>query len=260
MKFEVLVSTMNRTNHDLLDEMNIRSGAVVINQCDRNEFDKLDYKGNSIKFLSFAERGVGLSRNTALIHAKSDICLFADDDVVYENGYQEIIMEAFEQNPKADMIMFNVPSRNAGRPGYTIRKHGRVRWFNCLRYPTYKIAIRTSAQKKSNTYFSLHFGGGAEYSHGEDSLFISDFIKKGLKVYASPAIIGHVDHNESTWFEGFTDEYFIDKGALYYCMSKRWSKLLCLQFVLRHYKMFQKDKTIVDAFKLMIEGAKEYRK
>ena len=33
------------------------------------------------------ERGIGLSRNTALMRATADIILFADEDVTYKDGY-----------------------------------------------------------------------------------------------------------------------------------------------------------------------------
>lgn len=259
VRIEVLVSTMHQTDHHLIEKMNIQSDAIIINQCDRNKFEEFEYKGCSIRFLSFAERGIGLSRNNALMRATADIILFADDDVVYVKNYNQIIIEAFKNNPKADMIVFNVPSSNPDRPEYTIREDIRVKWFNCLRYGTFRIAVRVDKLKSKNIYFSLLFGGGARYSAGEDSLFISEFIKSGLKIYANPAVIGHVSHEDSTWFKGFTDKYFIDKGVFFYRLSKGWAKLLCLQFAIRHYRMYQNEKTIRESLKLMIKGTREKR-
>ena len=43
--------------------------------------------------------------------------------------------------------------------------------------------------------------------------FVSDCIKKGLKVYASEEEIV-VDQINSTWFTGYDDQYFKDKGTL----------------------------------------------
>ena len=42
----------------------------------------------------------------ALMRADADICLFADDDMVYEDNYVEIIENAFRDNPYADVIVF----------------------------------------------------------------------------------------------------------------------------------------------------------
>jgi len=96
---------MHQNDHSLLEKMNIQSDAIIGNQCNRNEIEEFNYNGNTIKYLSFPERGVGLNRNNALMRATADICLFADDDVRYVDNYKDIIIEAFEQNPKADMIV-----------------------------------------------------------------------------------------------------------------------------------------------------------
>ena len=83
MKVQVLVAAMHQKDHSLLEKMNIRSDAIVANQCDRNEFEDFTWNGHKIRYLSFAERGVGLNRNNALMRATGDICLFADDDMRY---------------------------------------------------------------------------------------------------------------------------------------------------------------------------------
>ena len=259
MNLQVLVSTMHQTNHGILEQMKIDSDAIIVNQCDRNEIEEVDFKGNNVKVLSLAERGVGLSRNTALMRATADVCLFADDDVTYIEGYKEIILNEFMKNPKADIILFNVPSTNANRPTYMIKKNERVRIYNCLRYGAVKIAVRIESIKRGNIYFSTLFGGGAKYSAGEDSLFLAECIKKGLKVYTNTQIIGYVRQEESSWFNGYTDKYFIDKGVFYRCLSKRWAKILSLQFILRHGKLFKGNKTKIEAFKLMVQGIEEIK-
>ena len=92
MRLQVLISTMHQTDHSLLDKMNIQSDAIVINQCDRNEIEEFEYKGHHIQWMSLKERGVGLSRNTALMRADADIVLFADDDVIYDDGYEKKLL------------------------------------------------------------------------------------------------------------------------------------------------------------------------
>ena len=115
MRLEVLISTMNQSDHTILHRMNIQSDAIVINQCNKNEMEDFLYNKNKIRFMSFKEKGVGLSRNTALMRATADICLFADDDVTYEEGYEDTILKEFKSNPKADIIIFNVPSSHKER-------------------------------------------------------------------------------------------------------------------------------------------------
>ena len=259
MNLQVLVATMHQNDYSLLEKMNICSDAIIANQCDRNEITEFDYNGHKIKYLSFSERGVGLNRNNALMRATAEICLFGDDDVRYVDNYKDIILEAFQKNPKADMIVFNVTSTNTKRRGYEIKKEKRVRSYNCLRYGTFRMAVKTDSIRKANIYFSLLFGGGAKYGSGEDSLFIMECIKKGCRVYASPKVLGTVTHNESTWFKGYTDKYFIDRGALYALLGKRFASLLCLQFCIRHRNIFKDSKTWLEAYRLMLKGIKEMK-
>jgi hypothetical protein len=260
MKLQVLISTMHQTDHSLLGKMNIQSDAVIVNQCDRNEFEEFLYKGNSIRFLSFGERGVGLSRNNALMRANCDICLFADDDVKYVDEYYKIIVQAFSENPNADIIIFNVTSTNPERPLHTIKNSSRVRLYNCLKYGAVSIAARTEKLKEANVYFSLLFGGGAKYSAGEDSLFIADCIQKGLRIYTFPEVIGCVSQENSTWYEGFTDKYFFDKGAFFACLSRKIYWLFCIMYSLKWRKMLKNNGGVYHAYKYMIKGARSILK
>lgn len=258
MKLQVLVSTMHQKDHSLLDKMNIQSEAIVINQCDENSFEDIEYKGNKVRFISLNERGVGLSRNTALMRATGDICLFADSDVTYVDNYEEIIINEFNELG-ADVVIFNVPSTNLDRGEKTIKKRKRLRSHNGYGFGTPKIAVRLESIRKANIYFSLLFGGGAKYSCGEDTLFIKECFAKGLKIYGSPKVIGTVSHNESTWFKGFNDKYFFDKGVLYAHISKWGAPLLCLRYAIKRRNIFKHEKNWIEAYKLMLKGVREVR-
>ena len=102
MNVQVLVAAMNQKDHSLIDKMNIQTDVIVGNQCDSNSVERFRYKDHQVTYLNFAEKGVGLNRNNALMRATGDICLFADDDMVYEDGYAEVIEKAFNDFPRAD--------------------------------------------------------------------------------------------------------------------------------------------------------------
>ena len=86
-RVQVLASVMHQPDDSILEKLNIQSDAIIINQCDRNRIEKKDYHGKKVLWMDFAERGVGLSRNTAFMRADADICIFADDDEQFEDGY-----------------------------------------------------------------------------------------------------------------------------------------------------------------------------
>lgn len=250
MKVQVLVATMNQKDYSLLDKMNIKSDVIVGNQCEKNLIEYFEYNGHSSVYLNFNERGVGLNRNNALMRATGDICLFADDDMIYTDDYVEKVVAAFEKYSDADVIIFNLIEQNPKR--YIINKTEKVGFLNYLRYGTARVAVRLKSIKENAIYFNQCFGGGTEHCHGEDSLFLTECLKKGLKIYAVPQYIAELtEERASTWDKGYDEKYLKDQGALYNAISKRWWKLLCLQDVVRRNRSYQKN--IWDAYKLMVK-------
>lgn len=257
MTMQLLVSALEKEPLKLADEMQIESDAIIVNQTDHYAYESIKYKGNySLRCFSMQERGVGLSRNHALLRADHDISLFSDEDIVYEPGYEKLVLDAFAAHPEADMLLFVVKAA-PGRETYQITKFGRVRSFNCGRYPTYSFAIRTKEVHRRNITFSLLFGGGAPYSNGEDSLFIRECIKKGMKVYKIPTQIGVERERESTWFKGFNRKFFFDRGVLYRHLYGRLEKPMALRFLLAHKEEMCKDISWRQAYRMMCEGMKE---
>lgn len=237
MKIQVLVAAMNQTDHSLIEKMNITTDAIVGNQCDFNSIEKFNVGNQQIQYLNFVEKGVGLNRNNALMRADGDICLFADDDMVYENNYADIVAKAFDGNPDADVIVFNLREKKILRK--LITKKTKVGFFNYLRYGTARIAVRLASVKKYGIYFNQCFGGGTEHCHGEDNLFLNACLKNGLKIIAVPEYIATLTENRaSSWNNGYNEKYIRDQGALFRTLSRRWWWLLCLQDVLRRYKSY----------------------
>lgn len=240
MKVQVLVAAMHQKDHALLEKMNIQSDAIVANQCDHNCIEDFEWNGHSVRYLNFAERGVGLNRNNALMRASGDVCLFADDDMRYCDHYPKVVEEAFLEHPDADVLIFNLIEPVKTR--YVIPKSHRVSYLNFLRYGTARVAVRTASIRKHGIYFNQCFGGGTEHCHGEDNLFLAACLQKGLKIYAIPAYIAELtEERASSWNTGYDEKYLKDQGVLYRTMSRRFWRLLCLQDALRHSKTYKME-------------------
>jgi hypothetical protein len=174
------------------------------------------------------------------MRATAEICLFADDDVVYNDDYSEIVEKEFAKNPKADVIVFNMKQRREGEILQdSVFKNGFIGRKKASPYGTFLIGFRSARIKAQNVMFHRMFGGGTEYSCGEDTIFLQDCIKKGLKVYRTTALIGTVIHSESTWFKGYSDKYFYDKGVIYNYLFPFLAKPLCFYHVIKHRKMYK---------------------
>ncbi|MCI8544256.1 glycosyltransferase [Acetatifactor aquisgranensis] len=253
MKVQVLASVMNEEPKALLERMRLESDAVIINQCDRLDFEKIAYKGYQVQFFSFPDRGVGRSRNEAILRADGDICLFSDADIVYEPGYAEKIAAEFQNNRQADMILFNITVEEARRT-YHITERRRVRWYNCGRYGAVSFAVRRKSLFSSGVTFSLLFGGGARYGSGEDSLFLKEFMDKGYSVYTAPVTIGREISGKSTWFSGYDEKFFRDKGVLYRYLYGKMAWAMALRFLLAHRDKLCAEVPLGQAFRWMRDG------
>ena len=259
MNVQVLLSCMNQNDFSIIERANIRTDAVIVNQCDRNSVDEFFKNSRKVKFISLKSRGVGISRNTALINSDQEILLFADDDVRYCDDYEKIIVDEFEKHPEADMICFNFKYKNEERKTRENKKFKKLSWVNCLRYGTYSMAIKREKVLKNRICFSLLFGGGARYGSGEDSLFISDCIKSGMKVFASPEYLGTVEQETSTWFSGYNEKYFGDKGAFWAAYSRHLFAFFCVAYLAKNRFEFKNAKMpFSKALMLMVEGGRNY--
>ena len=257
MRVQVLVASMHQTDSSLVEKMNLSTDAVIGNQCDRCSNEEYLFGDKKIVYLNRTERGVGLNRNATLLNSNGDILTFADDDMVFVDGYEDIIKKAFEEIPKADAIIFNIKTIGTDVGRRSNSKIKRVRWFNALNYGAARISVKANKIKRENVLFHTCFGGGTMYSSGEDSIFITDMLKRKLRLYVYPVCIASVDQTTSTWFNGYTDKYFHDKGALFCAISKRWAKLLCLQDAIRHNGVYKKS--VGKVYKQMKRGIKAFK-
>lgn len=258
-KLQVLVSTVNADVKKTASRMNLETDAIIINQCDHVDYSEYIYNGRRIRCFSFNERGVGLSRNTALMRADHELCMFSDEDIVFDPGYEKIVCEAFDKNPDADLITFNFKV-DPKRATYFNQANRRIRWYNYGRYPTFAVAARCESLRRANVSFSLLFGGGARYSNGEDSLFLHDCLKRGLHLYAHTAVVGQEIYRESTWFQGCNEKFFTDRGVLYHYLYGKMAVLFSLRFLYAHRAELLKEISIWRAYRLMKRGIKEGKK
>lgn len=240
MTVEVLLSVMNQTDLSIVDKCNIHSNCIIINQCDKEEQISVDREFGRIKMISTKERGLSRSRNMALENSTADICVLCDDDIVYVNGYEKIIKNAFQDLPHADLIVFNIRSMNTDiRPqeeffckAKKVPKH--------KMYSSVHIAFRRKKIKAANLKFDIRFGAGSGiYSMAEDSIFFSDAHKAGLSAYVYPAIIADLYSDKSSWFHGYDEKYFYDIGAFLQVSFPYFKYLYCFYYPFRLYKQME---------------------
>lgn len=211
---EILLATIHRNNHQFIEDMHIESDVVIANQADRYEQKIIQENNRTIKLITTPDHGVGKNRNLALSYSQGSYCALSDDDMIYSDGYEEAVVRAFKEVPQADIIVFECDETGNRTDNRKIIKTRRVHIWNFGRYGTYRIVINRTSWKKNPVFFSELYGGGSIYSAGEDTLFLRECFKKKLKIYTYPYCLATVNQSNSTWFQGYNEKYFYDKGAL----------------------------------------------
>ncbi|NLA73360.1 MAG: glycosyltransferase family 2 protein [Clostridiales bacterium] len=260
-KIQVLVACMHQQDDTLYREMNLQTDAVLANQSDRYEYKEYNEPdGSKVQLITSFDRGVGKNRNKALSYATGEYLLCSDQDMIYVDNYAQIVTEAFQRYPKADIIVFRLEYLNRFTPPRKEEnKPKRVRLWNCMRYGTARVAIKRGAVEKNCLSFSPLYGGGAVYSSGEDSLFIRDAFRKGLKMYSCPTVIAKVKQEESSWFKGYTQKYFVDKGILI-ANAFPFLKYIFLYYFAFGMRNITEEYGFLDICRFMKTGFREYKK
>lgn len=261
MKLELLISCMHQKDASIITRSNVDSDVVVINQCDidkKENFNFFNRNGVSCKtiIISTTERGLSRSRNMAISNATGDICLICDDDETLVDGYNDIIINAFQKHPEASVITFALDYKNKKFP----LKEKKVGYFRAMKTNSIQIAFRRDQILKKSIQFDVTMGSGTGNGGGEEVRFLFDCLKKGLKIRYIPEIIASVANNGSQWFQGFTDKYFLDRG---------WSNrrllglpLACcyaLYFSMKNYSIYRSDNTFWNALRYQLKGSFEKR-
>ena len=257
-KLTYLVAAVNCDIRDIAS-MGANGNIIVANQSDNRDYESYRSAEQTIEILNTRTRGVGINRNIALLLCNSEFALFADDDMRYFPETETIVNEAFEAVPDADILVFNLQytggsKENKRRFNTEIK---RLRFYNILNYGAPRVAIRLQSQRHANLWFNTEFGGGTKYGAGEDVLFLVGALRNNLKIYSYPKVIGINDLSESSWFEGYTEKFFYDKGALFRAAFKKTWLLMAVQFIVRHNETLDLL-TRRQAFKMMLHGGKGY--
>lgn len=264
MKLCVLIPTMNQTDFSKIYSMNIKCDAVIANQCNKNEIKEKNINDNRVKLISTNGRGLSNNRNIAFEHCYTDceLVLFADEDLVFNDDYVDIILSEFKSHPEAQAINFNLynisTSRKTSCP--KILKWKKATRKNISSFGVCGLVIKKNVLEYYNVRFNTCFGSGKENYCGEDTIFIQDLLKKKIKIYFSPKEIAGIDQTISSWFEGYNKKYFMVTGRVFATIYPRIAKLLAIRSSIRFYKRKSTKMKFKDIFKSYLIGINDIKK
>ena len=251
MKLDILMSCMHQTDDRLIATSQITGNAVVINQCDREEEQWYSTANGRVRFLSTTQRGLTKSRNMAIAHSDADVCLLCDDDEIFVPGYQEKILDAYANLPQADVVIFKMVDRDC--PFGEAPKQ--LKFPQTMHVASWQISFRRERLLKSGVRFDELLGAGTGNGAEEELKFLLDCQKAGLSIWYAPVEIAQVAQTESTWFAGFNEKFFYDRGATTrYILGAPLAVAYALYYVVKKTKMYQSQISSGQAMTAIFRG------
>lgn len=254
MKLEILLSCMFQDDGKLIEKSHITGDATVINQCDEENYQTYQTLNGVAKVYSTTERGLTKSRNMAIAKSNADICMLCDDDEVFVNDYEEKIISAYEQIPSTDVIIFKMVDRPT-RFGNEIKQ---LKFPQTMQVSSWQISFKRESLIKSGIRFDELLGAGTDNGAEEELKFLTDCEKAGLKIFYYPVEIASVGQTQSTWFKGFTEQFFINRGATTrYILGLPLASLYAFYYILRKHKEYSSQIPPIKALKCIFKGMAE---
>ena len=251
MTLDILMSCMHQTDDTLIRRSRITGNAVVINQCDREEEREYATENGHVCFLSTKARGLTKSRNMAIAESLADVCLLCDDDEVFVPGYEEKILAAYERLPQADIVIFRMVNYPCAF-GDEVR---RLKFPQTTHVASWQISFRRERLNACGVRFDELLGAGSGNGAEEELKFLLDCQRAGLQIWYAPVEIASVAQEESTWFDGFNEKFFYDRGATTrYILGAPLAAAYGLFYVVKKIPKYRKTITPTNALGAIFRG------
>ncbi|WP_338731171.1 glycosyltransferase [Mangrovimonas cancribranchiae] len=213
---EVLVSTTNRSSLNFLYEMFKNNDiskchVLVINQTTPKNLLTSNFK--NIRIINSYEKGVSKSRNLAINNAKGDICLIADDDVVFLKNFISKINNAYLET-KADLICFKTLTTIGDPYSNYPNKISSLRRFY-RKVLSIEITFNLKVLKENKLSFDEYFGLGSVFQDGENRIFLRNALNKHItSIFYPEYIVKHKPYSSSDEMD--SDRFIFARSALNY--------------------------------------------
>lgn len=262
-KFEILCVTMHQKDFSKIREMNIHTDVVFANQANYTGCEACEFENHRARMITTTTRGISTNRNIAIMnrHSDAEIVVFSDDDLRFREDCEALVLKEFRKHPEADAIKFNlncISERKISMGEIThFHKAGRRETGG---WGALVLAIKTSVLQEKNLWFNERFGTGTENYCGEDTIFIQELLKKGVKLYASPVCIADIDQSQSSWFRGYNERYFVTTGMVLHEIYPCLCVLLALRSAWRFSKRDNCDLRFSVILKYLFRGIRKNMK
>lgn len=261
ISFEILISTMYKTDLNFLDRIFSKNdindfNLIIVNQTDQNRLLSTDRF--NVKVINSFERGSPASRNLAIKHATAEVCLMADDDIIYLPNLKQHIEAAYQNHPEAAMISFQAIDET--QKLYTDYFPAGIHNKSSLKkIYTWVISFKREVFKANQIYFNHYFGVGSVFKGETEYVFLRSAFDQGLKmVHVAETIVQHPNENSGKMMG--SDNSLFARSALAYRFYGNLSYLWLAKFIFFIYRHnYISLDQIPQKYQMGISGISKYK-
>lgn len=216
--FEILISTMNQSSLDFLIPMFpfchfSNFSILIINQTKKNNLLVSSFP--SIRVINSFEKGLSKSRNLALKNAIGKVVLISDDDEIFKEGFDDLIINSYNNFPKAVVISFQVEN-SEGKLFRNYQKKAKLKSKKLDLFSIFssEISINKTIFDTLSIEFDTNFGLGSVFSMGEEAILLMDFNSINQLIVIEPKVIATNPTITTTDKLDFSHRYYIQGAFL----------------------------------------------
>ncbi|MBA2846973.1 glycosyltransferase involved in cell wall biosynthesis [Methanococcus maripaludis] len=258
----VLITTMNenitRVKEELLPRLK-ECNVVISHQITQDHINpEIALFGKNVIYHYLFDKGLSKNRNNAIKYAKGDIFIICDDDLKYLSGFNKTILDAYIDNPEADVITFRAITPNGNFHDKLPDKKFKHNQRTILSVCSWMITFKKDSIIKNNLKFDETFGLGSKYNIGEENIFLKDCLTSNLNVIHIPKEI--VIHPEESSGVLWNEKQCYSRGAVFKRMyGFGGGFLLCLIFSILKYNKYKEKLSFKKHLQLILNGFFDFK-
>lgn len=257
MTLEFLIATVDFTDTSFIKKMftKLKISEVnytIINQTKKPTESEIHFSPTQ-KVVNYSERGISKSRNRAIDQATGEICLIADNDLVYLPNCVNAVTEQYENDPNLDVAVFQIvtpeglPYKKYRNESFRVKKP-----LQQMQISSVEISFKLARIKEKGLRFNENMGLGANYTHGEELLFINACIKNGLMVKYFPIPI--VIHPKESSGKTYSENNVIASGITFLKLFPVTFLLFDLYFAVKRFPRYKQTMSFYQYLNYLIKG------
>lgn len=253
MKLSILISTYNERILDIGDILTIlnddRVEILIGHQCSDSFVYKDSFKQPNVSYYNLKSKGVTRSRNFLLGKAIGEIVYFCDDDIILDDNFVNTIVNSHIDND-SPVITFKINNEyNQPRKNYPMSGSYRS-WFSILSVGTVEITFKRKFLGK--ICFPNDMGAGTSIPTGDEAVFLSNFLRKGFKIYHSGLLIA--SHPDESSGSNISHATTLSRGVTLRRVYGIFGIFLILPFFIQRRKVLFRPSGEYSALLVFIKG------